>query len=75
MNKLKKLINRLEKLKIKIELSGNYPWVYLDKVNSKKVLEKFGSDWGFVVLLITFKPESQKFYNTKKLFKIIRRYR
>ena len=41
MDKLETFIRRLSKLNINIELVGNYPWIYLDKINNKKVVEKF----------------------------------
>lgn len=74
MTELQTLIRRLDKLGIKLELIGNYPWVYLDKVNSKKVTEKYQSDWGFV---IGYRPirEGQKFTFTdlREIFKVVRR--
>lgn len=44
-------VSRLRRLGVEVELSGNYPWVYLDKVNGKKVKGTFRADHGFTVFL------------------------
>lgn len=46
-HKIDAFVKRLEKIGIKVELAGNFPWVYLYAVNGKKVTEKFGSYHGF----------------------------
>ena len=43
-DKLSIFINRLKKLGIVIELFGNYPWIYLGKINGKNVTEKFEAE-------------------------------
>lgn len=47
MTTIPSFINRLEKIGIQVELIGNYPWIYLDKVNGKKVQGKFEGNHGF----------------------------
>lgn len=47
MENLNIFINRLKKIGITVELIGNYPWIYLDKVNSIKVEGKFEGNHGF----------------------------
>lgn len=47
MNPITTFINRLHKIGVDVELIGNYPWVYLDKVNGKKVKGTFEADHGF----------------------------
>jgi len=32
---------RMDKLGIKCEFAGNIPWIYLEKVNGKRVTERF----------------------------------
>jgi hypothetical protein len=49
MTTIKSFVNRLAKIGIKVELFGNYPWIYLDTVNGKKVKDKFQGDHGFTV--------------------------
>lgn len=69
MNELVKLINRLKKININIELIGNYPWIYLDKINGKKVFEKYEAEHGFT---IGFSPirngENFKFTDLKIIY-------
>ena len=47
MTTISSFINRLNKIGIKVELFGNYPWVYLDKVNGKKVTGAFLANHGY----------------------------
>lgn len=35
------LFRRMEKMEIKLEGIGNFPWIYLEKVNGNKVKEIF----------------------------------
>ena len=65
-----KLINRLSSIGITIELSLNYPWVYLDSVNGKSVTELFWADHGFTVTFLT----TNSFTDRRKVFKTIRSY-
>jgi len=74
MKELETLVNRLKKIGIDITFLGNFPWVYVDKINGKKVVEKYNSDHGFVLGLLTLADKLQ-FSNTTELFKIIRKYK
>ena len=47
MTTLKSFINRLDKIGIKVELIGNYPWLYLDKINGIKVKGTYQANHGF----------------------------
>ncbi len=49
MNQLETLVRRLNKLNLKLEIIGNYPWLYLYKVNGKKVKELYLSEYGFTI--------------------------
>ena len=42
MNEVEIFINRLKRIGIELELSSNYPWIYLEKVNGNQVLPE---DW------------------------------
>lgn len=68
--KLERLANRLNKLNIQVEFVLNYPWVYLYKVNNKRVKELYHSNHGFTICFIN----DNKFLNRKRLFKKIREY-
>jgi len=69
-------VARMEKLGVKLELSSNYPWVYLDKVNGNTVDDKFRSDHYFTIgfMPIRFNGEF-KFTDLNEIFKVIRKYR
>ncbi len=47
MKNLNIFVERLKKIGIHVELIGNYPWIYLDKVNGIKVEGKFEGNHGF----------------------------
>lgn len=67
--KLNVLVKRLNRLGITIELVGNYPWVYLTKINQNVVRDKYLSEHGFVIAYMT-----SDFTDTSKLFETIRKY-
>lgn len=71
MEKLNIFINRLKKININIELSGNYPWIYIDKINGKKVTEQFLGNHGFTIM---FHSKTHEFTDIKEIFKLIRKY-
>lgn len=78
MNELEIFINRMKKIGIKLELSGNVPWIYLDKVNGNRVKsEDFNANHGYTVawypvkLGDNFRLDS----DLKRTFEIIRKYR
>ena len=77
-NVLTILTLRLEKIGINIELSGNYPWIYLDKVNGNKVKEKdyyFGNH-GFTIAFLPSKlGKRMEILDISKTFEIIRKYK
>lgn len=67
---------RLRRIGIVVTLLGNYPWIYLDTVNGKKVKEKFEGNHGFTVAFLPLRPDEQlKFTNITEIFKIIRKYK
>jgi len=75
---LDRLILRLEKINIKIELCGNYPWIYLEKVNNNKIKKEdyYLGDWGFTIAFLPIRlNEKMELTNIKKVFEIIRKYK
>ncbi len=75
MTTTKSFINRLSKLKIKVDLLSNYPYIYLWKINGKKVKEKHNSKWGFTVCM---KPimagDKDEWTDITLIFETIRKY-
>lgn len=75
-NKLATFMGRLYRIGIDVELSGNYPWIYLDKVNGKRVTEKFEGNHGFTIMFVPIRKEQKaEFTDIKEIFKIIRKYK
>jgi hypothetical protein len=73
MTTISSFVNRLKKIGIQVELFGNYPWVYLDKVNGKKVTEKFMGDHGFTVFFRAIRPgRPDTITDIRTIFKQIR---
>jgi hypothetical protein len=65
-------IERLSKIGTSIELAGNYPWIYLRKVDGNSVVETYLAEHGFT---IGFLNKDFKFTDLREIFKIIRKYR
>lgn len=75
MQPLTVLVNRLKKIGIETEYFGNYPWIYLDKVNGKRVTEKFHADHGFTIAFLPVRKDQPfHFTDISEIFKIIRKY-
>lgn len=75
MKRLKVLKKRLKKVDIEVEFAANYPWIYLDTINKKRVTEKYCADHGFT---IGFLPMSRDkpfhFTELSVIFKLLRKY-
>ncbi len=67
-------VERLVKLGITIELIGNYPWIYLYKVNGNKVTEKFMANHGFTAFILK-RDGSYSITDRSTVFNTIRKYR
>ena len=77
-NVITTLKNRLSKIGIEIELSGNYPWIYLDKVNGNRIKqEDFTANHGFNIAWFGIRNDDKiKFAeDPKKIISIIRKYK
>ncbi len=74
-NVLDRLVSRLQKIGIEVELTGNYPWIYLDKINGVRVTEKFQGNHGFTVAFLPIRNDQKmEITNIGEVFKIIRKY-
>jgi len=75
MDKLTVFVERLQKIGIKVELAGNYPWIYLDYINGKRVTEKFKANHGFTIAFVPLKKDKEiDFTDIGEIFKLIRQY-
>ena len=72
---LNTFMSRMKKLGIEIELSGNVPWIYIDKINKKRVLEKFAANHGFTIGFYPSKIGGKfEMLDIGETFKLIRKY-
>lgn len=75
MDNLVKFHDRLYKIGADVTFTLNYPWVYINTINGRRVKEIFGCEHGFLVGFAPIRIEEHfKFTNLKETFKIIRRY-
>ena len=67
---------RMTKLGIECKFVGNYPWVYLDEINGKRVTERFCGNHGFTIAFLPIR-EGQKMNLTDigEIMKVVRKYR
>jgi hypothetical protein len=70
LRKIDNLVRRLRKININIELGMNYPWLYLDFVNGKKVRETFWGEHGYTICFLT----TERFIDLHHFFKLLRKY-
>jgi hypothetical protein len=75
MNKLEVFIQRMKKIGIDVELFGNYPWIYIDTINGKRVTEQFHGNHGFTIAFTPIrKGQELEFTDISEIFKLIRKY-
>ena len=75
MEKLEILRKRLSKIGIDVVFVGNYPWIYLYKINNKLVKEKYMAEHGFTVAFLPVRRDIPFYFtNLSIIFKLIRKY-
>jgi hypothetical protein len=77
-NVLNRLVPRLKKIGIEIEMSGNIPWIYLDKVNGNRIKKEdyFCGNHGFTIAFYPIKSDQKmELTDIKEVFRIIRKYK
>jgi hypothetical protein len=73
LNSLNKLVERLQKIGIRLDLMGNFPWIYLTHVNGKRVKkEDWTANHGFTIAFFNGELEMT---NLKETFNLIRKYK
>jgi hypothetical protein len=66
---------RLLKVGVVIEISCNFPWIYLDSINGKRIIEKFQADHGFTIAFLPVRIDAPfHFTDLEEIFKLIRKY-
>lgn len=73
MDKVEIFIKRLEKIGINVKLGANYPWIYIDEINGKRITKKYQSEYGFTLAFLPIRKEQElQFTNISEIFKLIR---
>ena len=68
-----KFVNRLNRIGIEVTLTANYPWVYLETVNNKKIKEKYMSKYGYTIFFLPIDNKRKvKFIDRRAVFRKIR---
>ena len=74
MNVANRFINRLNKIGVDVELIGNHPWVYLDKVNGVLIEETYMAEHGFTAFFEPIRADQKiRFSDRREVFKMIRK--
>jgi len=74
-DKLKVFVDRMKRININIKLVGNYPWIYIDEINGKRVTEKFEGNHGFTIAFLPVRVDRElEFTDISEIFKLIRKY-
>jgi hypothetical protein len=67
---------RMTKLGIECTFKGNFPWIYLDEVNGKRVKERFEGNHGFTIAFYPVKVgQKMELTDIGEIMKIIRKYK
>ena len=77
-NVINRLVPRLLKIGISVELFGNYPWIYLDKVNGNRIKKEdfFMGNHGFTIAFSPIRNDQKmELTDIGKVFEIIRKYK
>jgi hypothetical protein len=79
MNEIEVFRNRLKKIGIELELFGNVPWIYIDKVNGNKVSrEDYNANHGYSFAWYPVRNGESPHLDwsaIKKTFEVIRKYK
>ena len=72
---LKTFIERMQRLGIEVKLAGNYPWIYIQEINGKRVTETFEANHGFTIAFLPIRNDQEmRFTDIAEIFKLIRKY-
>ena len=74
-DKITVFIGRLQKIGVEVKLSGNYPWIYIERINGKSVTETFQANHGFTLAFTPIKKGKEiEFTDITEIFKLLRNY-
>ena len=78
MDEIEIFFNRMKKIGIELELTGNIPWIYLKSVNSNLIKEEdYTTDYGYTIAWYPVRMGTEPHLDSdlKKTFYIIRKYK
>ncbi len=74
-NKLTVFVDRMKLLRIDVKLAGNFPWIYINSINGKRVTETFEANHGFTIAFLPIKNDKEiEFTDITEIFKLVRKY-
>ena len=74
-DKLTVFVDRMKRIGIDIKLVGNYPWVYINSINGKRVTEIFEANHGFTIAFLPVRADKElAFTDITEIFKLVRKY-
>jgi hypothetical protein len=78
MNEIEIFINRMKKIGIELELTGNIPWIYLKSVNGNLIKEEdYNTDHGYTIAWYPVRMGAEPHLDSdlELTFNIIRKYK
>lgn len=76
MKKLDVFMQRMKKIGMNVKLAGNYPWIYIDEINGKRVTEKFEANHGFTIGFLPIRNDQEfDFTDIGEIFKLLKKYK
>jgi hypothetical protein len=70
---LKTFKTRLKQLGIDVTFAANYPWIYFDTINGKKVTGTFCANHGWTAFFVPVEIQGKvKFSDRREVFKKVR---
>ena len=74
-DKLTVFVDRMKRIGIDIKLAGNYPWIYINSINGKRVTEIFEANHGFTIAFLPVRADKElAFTDITEIFKLVRKY-
>lgn len=74
-DKITLFVDRLKKIGVDVELTVNYPWVYLESINGQRIVERLHAEHGFTIAFLPIRANQEiKFTDLKEIFQLIRKY-
>jgi hypothetical protein len=74
-DKITVFVNRMNRIGIDVKLAGNFPWIYINSINGKRVTETFEANHGFTIAFLPIKNDKEiEFTDITETFKLIRKY-